>query len=101
IDGRTFCLEHAPKQAATDETKPTGALPGRRKALLTVLFLLIGTGIMLYIMQWYASKMSEIPIKEIATIVEIFQTVGLLIVEGLAGLFVILLIAYGVLRRRQ
>lgn len=99
VSGKIYCLDHVPVQPAT-ETKPKRELSGLVKVIWTVLILLIGTGAILYIMQWYAASMPPIPIASIAAIINLFQTVGLLIVGGLAAIFVILLIAYAVLRRR-
>lgn len=98
-DGKVFCPNHVPAGVPAPAAKPE--LAGLRKAIWTLLALVIGTGAILYIMQSYAASMPPIPIGEVATIIQMFQTIGLLIVEGLAGLLVLLLIAYAVLRRRK
>jgi hypothetical protein len=99
INGKYYCIEHVPVQPAQE--KPATTYPGLRMSIWTVLILLIGSGAIFFVMQSYAASMPAVPIPGIASIVGLFQTVGLSIVGGLAVLLAILVIAYVALRRRK
>lgn len=95
IQGKVYCIDHAPAQS---ESMPKSDLSGLRKAIWAMLFLTIGTGTILYVVQSYVAGAPPIQVQPVTTILQLFQTTGLLVVEGLAGLLVLLIIIYAIMR---
>lgn len=103
IGGRAYCIDHIPASAMPLPSIPEPGtrrdLSGLVKAIWTVLFLTFGAGAILYVMQRYAASVPVEQLGPVAAIILLFQTIGQFIVSGLAGILVILIIVYAVLRR--
>ena len=95
-DGKVYCIDHVPAQS---KAMPKSDLSALRKTIWAMLFLTIGTGAILYVVQSYVASAPPIEVQPVATILQLFQTTGLLVVEGLAGLLVLLVIIYAIMRR--
>jgi hypothetical protein len=100
IDNKVYCLDHVPGPfPVTKEPPKKKEYPGLVKAIWTVAILLVGTGIMQYIVIKYAMNMPGMEFAGFTAILDIFQRLGLMIVGGLGAMLVLLIIAYAALRR--
>jgi hypothetical protein len=102
VGDKVYCLDHVPAQAEAPKPEQKRNLSGLRKAIWTVLILLIATGAMLFVTNSYISTLPEMPLlKPVMDILVLFQSMGLMVVLGIAGILALLIIAYVVLRRKK
>ena len=98
--GKIYCLDHIPVQPV-EPVKTTAKynLSGLAKAIWAMVFLTMGSGAIVYIMQRYAANFPAMQAQSVTVLIQLFQTTGLLLFEGLAGFSILLVLIYLVLRR--
>ena len=99
-NGKIYCLDHIPVQPLdTPKTVAKYNLSGLAKAIWAVLFLTMGSGVIFYIMQRYAANFPLMEAESVAVLIQLFQTTGLIMLEGMVVVLVFLVFIYLVLRR--
>ena len=99
-ENKIYCLDHLPLKAV-EPVKNTAKynLSGLVKAIWAVLFLTMGSGAIVYIMQRYAANFPAMQAQSVTVLIQLFQTTGVLLFDGLAGFSILLVLIYLILRR--